>query len=68
VQRLGGQMRVIPGAVVGIDMGAAFELARALGVEARLVAEWLPGIEAVMVRRVNEQARGQADRGGRIDG
>ncbi len=29
-------MRVIPGAVVGIDMVAAFELARALGVEARL--------------------------------
>jgi hypothetical protein len=56
-------MRVIPGAVVGIDMVAAFELARALGVEARLVAEWLPGIEAVMVRRMNEQAKG-----GRIDG
>jgi predicted dinucleotide-utilizing enzyme len=63
VQRLGGQMRVIPGAVVGIDMVAAFELARALGVEARFVAEWLPGIEAVMVRRMNEQAKG-----GRIDG
>jgi hypothetical protein len=56
-------MRVIPGAVVGIDMVAAFELARALGVEARLVAEWLPSIEAAMVRRMNEQAKG-----GRIDG
>jgi len=63
VQRLGGQMRVIPGAVVGLDMGAALAMARALGVDEGLVAELLPGIEAVMVRRMNEQVKG-----GRGDG
>lgn len=62
-QRLGGQMRVIPGAVVGLDMVAAFAMARALGVDEGLVAELLPGIEAVMVRRMNEQVKG-----GRGDG
>lgn len=56
-------MRVIPGAVVGLDMAAALALARALGVDEGLVAELLPGIEAVMVRRMNEQVKG-----GRGDG
>ena len=31
-QRLGGQMRVIPGAVIGWDMGAALALGAALGI------------------------------------
>ena len=55
VGRLGGQLRVIPGAVLGWDMGAAIALARALGIDALIAAKLLPEIEAVMVRKVNEQ-------------
>jgi len=48
-------VRVIPGAVLGWDMGAAIALARALGIDALVAAELLPEIEAVMVRKLNEQ-------------
>jgi hypothetical protein len=54
-QRLGGQLRAIPGAVLGWDIGAALALAAALGVPTRPVAELLPVIEAVMVRKLNQQ-------------
>ena len=54
VTRLGGQLRVIPGAVIGWDLGAALALAAALGMPALPVAELLPEIEAVMVRKLNE--------------
>ena len=36
-------------------MGAALSLAQALGVNALIAAELLPEIEAVMVRKLNEQ-------------
>ncbi|WP_444431069.1 DUF7697 family protein [Rhodobacter capsulatus] len=36
-------------------MGAALTLAQALGVNRLMAAETLPEIEAVMVRRLNEQ-------------
>ena len=55
VGRLGGQLRVIPGAVLGWDMGAALALAGALGIDTLIAAELLPEIEAVMVRKLNEQ-------------
>ncbi len=55
VGRLGGQLRVAPGAVLGWDMGAALAMAKALGVNTLIAAELLPEIEAVMVRKVNEQ-------------
>jgi len=55
VGRLGGQLRVIPGAVLGWDMGAALALALALGIDTLITAELLPEIEAVMVRKLNEQ-------------
>ena len=55
VGRLGGQLRVIPGAVLGWDMGAALALAHALGIDTLITAELLPEIEAVMVRKLNEQ-------------
>jgi hypothetical protein len=43
-------------------MGAAFALAQALGVNTLILAELLPEIEAVMVRKLNEQmAEPQAD-------
>ena len=55
MQRLGGQLRILPGAVIGWDMGAALALGCALGVPPLAMAEFLPPIEAVMVRRINEQ-------------
>ncbi|NHF74956.1 DUF7697 family protein [Paracoccus xiamenensis] len=48
-------MRVLPGAVIGWDLNAALELAAALGIPAPAAAELLPIIEAVMVRKMNEQ-------------
>ena len=55
VGRLGGQMRVAGKAVLGWDLGAAFALAHALGLNPMVVAELLPELEAVMVRRINEK-------------
>ena len=43
------------GAVIGWDMGAALAMAQALGIDALTAAELLPEIEAVMVRKLNEQ-------------
>ncbi len=61
VGRLGGQLRVIPSAVLGWDMGAALTMARALGIDTMIAAELLPEIEAVMVRKLNEQMEGGRD-------
>ncbi|MFW5881902.1 MAG: DUF7697 family protein, partial [Roseicyclus sp.] len=55
VGRLGGQLRVLPGAVIGWDLTAALALGKALGVPPLAMAELLPVIEAVMVRRLNEE-------------
>ena len=44
------------GAVLGWDMGAALKLGAALGLSPLIIGELLPPIEAVMVRRMNEQA------------
>jgi hypothetical protein len=51
--RLGGQIRAVPGVVLGWDMGTALAMAQALGVDPSAVAELLPVIEAVMVRALN---------------
>ena len=48
-------MRVLPGAVIGWDMSAALALGDALGVPPLVMAELLPVIEAVMVRKLNEE-------------
>lgn len=48
-------MRVVGKAVIGWDMTAAMALADALGLNAMVVAELLPELEAVMVRRINEK-------------
>ena len=55
VQRLGGQIRVSGNAVIGWDMAAALQLGAALGVSPIAIAELLPPIEAVMVRKINEE-------------
>ena len=39
-------------------MGAALQMGEALGLEGLVVIEILPGIEATMVRKVNEQIGG----------
>jgi hypothetical protein len=58
-QRLTGQLRVATGMggtmVLGWDMTAALAMARALGLDPLIAAECLPEIEAVMVRKLNEQ-------------
>jgi hypothetical protein len=48
-------LRVAGKAVIGWDLGAALALARALGLNPMVVAELLPELEAVMVRRINEK-------------
>jgi hypothetical protein len=40
--------------VIGWDMGAALALGQALGVPPLAMAELLPGIETVMVAKINE--------------
>ena len=55
VGRLGGQLRVLPGAVIGWDMSAALALGDALGIPPLAMAELLPAVEAVMVTKLNEQ-------------
>ena len=59
MQRLTGQLRLATGlgggAVIGWDMTAALAMARALAVDPLIAAECLPEIEAVMVRKLNEQ-------------
>ena len=58
-QQLGGQVRAVPGAVIGFDMTAALAMARASGVDEAAAADMLPVIEAAMVRRMNEKAEGE---------
>lgn len=53
--QMGGQVRAMPGAVIGFDMTAALAMAAASGVDAAAVVEFLPVIEAAMVRRMNER-------------
>ena len=59
VQRLGGQVRIAGrvsgGALLGWDMAAALQLGAALGLAPLIIAELLPPIEAVMVRKTNQE-------------
>jgi hypothetical protein len=56
VLRLGHQLRVSDGRVLGFDFGAAFALAAAMSVPAPAVAEWLrcPLAAVVVVGGGNE--------------
>ena len=45
------------GAVLGWDMGAALQFGAALGISPIIIAELLPLIEAVMVRKTNDEMR-----------
>lgn len=44
--------------VLGWDMGAALAMAGGLGIDPRAAVEFLPVIEAVMVRALNAQMNG----------
>lgn len=61
MQRLGGQLRVAGNSVIGWDMGAALQLGAALGIPSRVIAELLPPIEAVMVRKLGERVEHQVE-------
>ena len=70
VLRLTRQLRIAgsmgTSVIIGWDMGAALAMAQALGVDPLIAAECLPAIEAVMVRKLNEQMaaeRGRCDEG-----
>jgi hypothetical protein len=43
-------------AVLGWDMGSALQLGSALGLSPLVIAELLPPIEAVMVRKLGQQS------------
>lgn len=58
---MSGQVRAIPGAVLGWDMTAGLALGAALGVPAAAVAELLPEIETVAVRKINERLKVEQD-------
>ena len=58
---MGGQIRAVPGAVLGWDMTAALAMASAMGISPRAVVELLPVIEAAMVRKLNEEREGCRD-------
>jgi len=48
-------MRIAGRSVTGWDMSAALHLGAALGVSPKVLAEMLPPVEAVMVRKINQQ-------------
>jgi hypothetical protein len=60
---MGGQLRVVPGAVLGWDLAAAMALAAALGINPLIAAEFLPALEAVAVNALNEQIKSGDDHG-----
>jgi hypothetical protein len=65
-----GQLRAIPGGVVGLDLGAALATAAALGVDPLWAAEILPALEPVFVKSVNDRLEAaretRGDGGGRV--
>lgn len=55
--KLGGQLRVgggLSAMIIGWDMNAALALGDALGVDRTAVAEFLPDVESVAVKKMNE--------------
>ena len=61
VRRIGGQVRTDFGHVIGWDYTAAFTVARALGVSELAVAEFLPWIEAKMVKGRAERREAESE-------
>jgi hypothetical protein len=57
LQRCSGQLRAIPGAVVGLDFSAALAIGVALGYDVTALAELLPAGEAGMIAAINERLK-----------
>jgi hypothetical protein len=55
--RCSGQIRVIPGAAVGLDFVAALAVGAALGYDAAALAELLPAGESGMIAAINERLK-----------
>ena len=53
--RCSGQLRIVAGAVIGLDLGAALCLGEALGHDRRALAELLPAGEAGLLAALNQQ-------------
>ncbi|GER08861.1 hypothetical protein GCM10007972_24850 [Iodidimonas muriae] len=53
--RSAGQLRLAPGAVIGIDLTVALSLGAAFGYDLHALAELLPAGEAGLVRTLNER-------------
>lgn len=49
------------GSILGWDLGAAFALSQALGLNGFVVAELLPAVESVAVMKINEQLEARRD-------
>lgn len=54
--RAGGQVRAIPGLVLGFDMTAVLAMARAAKLSEALVCEFLPAVEAEFVASANNKS------------
>lgn len=59
--RMGGQVRAIPGCIIGFDMTAALAMGDALGIPRIAVVELLPQIEVSAVREMNRAASPNSD-------
>lgn len=55
--RCGGQLRAVPGAVLGYDMASVMAMADGLGVPREVVAEFMPLIERAVVGAMNDAAQ-----------
>lgn len=55
VIRCAGQLRLVPGAAIGLDFGACLAIGAALGYDATALAELLPAAEAGMIAALNER-------------
>ena len=53
--RCAGQLRLAPGAAIGLDLGACLAMGAALGYDATALAELLPAAEAGMIAALNER-------------
>lgn len=53
--RCAGQLRLAPGAAIGLDLGACLAIGAALGYDATALAELLPAAEAGMIAALNER-------------
>jgi hypothetical protein len=57
VRRLHGQIRVGMNGATGIDMVAAFQIGRGLGIPDFLMAEVLPAVEAAAIAAMRSAAK-----------